>query len=277
MEQAADRYTPVMAQWGIPDPRQASEYPGDKTPMAQWAWEFLRRRHDYRKQWLTTVAPYLRADGEFDERAWERDKEKIFRQAAMAWQSCRIENPFDVLARNFGLHSTTGGFDPRRAQRPMFEAHFISVESWRGAQTRQKELDRLEQEHGQKLPDELRRAILEPPPWPLGEHECRVTFNVSLPLKPQFAAAEKILRDFVREVPPDRLVQASRPRPRTFTRYLRVLDFDTVGEMEAIIGEHLFPKLAVLPRRAAVRNSRDAAEGWQRDFLSLVATAKRRD
>jgi hypothetical protein len=194
MEQAVDRYTRLAAQWGIPDPRQASGYPDDETLFVQWAWEFLRRRDDYRAQWSETIAPYLRKDGEFDEAAWDRAKEKAFRQAAKDGKSSRFENPFEALARNFGLHSTMGGFDPRRSDRPVFEAHLISFESWRAAQHRQEELHRQEQEHGQKLPQELRREILKPSPWPLGEHEVSMTFNVAFPLRPQLEAAEKILQ-----------------------------------------------------------------------------------
>ena len=92
-----------------------------------------------------------------------------------------------------------------------------------------------------------------------------MTFNVSLPSSP-VCRRRKNPAGLCPRGSPDHLVQASRPRPRTFTRYLRVLDFDTVGGMEAIIGEHLFPKLAVLPRRAAVRNSRDAAEAGNAIF-----------
>ena len=78
MDQAADRYTPVMAQWGIPDPRQASGYPDpDTAPMAQWAWEFLRRSDDYREQWSETIAPLLKEDGEFDEDLWARIKQSV--------------------------------------------------------------------------------------------------------------------------------------------------------------------------------------------------------
>ena len=261
MDQAADKYTPAMAQWGIPDPRQTNGYPGDKAPMAQWAWEFLRRRDDYRRQWLTTIAPYLSADGEFDDHAFDRAMEPVRRLAMATRQGYRIEQPIDALMRDFSLH--TGNIDPRRRDRPMFEAHFISFKSWLSEQRMR------EQERPPEMPPMS--------PWPLGEYECTVTFNVSLPLEPQFEAARNILQDFVRKVPPDRLVQPSRPRPRTFAGYLRTLDFDAAGEMEAIIGEHLFPKLTILQRRAAVRDLRAAAKAWQRDYLSLVATAKRRD
>lgn len=37
--------------WGVPDWRDASAYPDDLTD-EQWRWEFLRRRDDYRNDWL---------------------------------------------------------------------------------------------------------------------------------------------------------------------------------------------------------------------------------
>ncbi len=263
-----------MAQWGIPDPRQASGYPADGTLFVQWAWEFLRRRDDYRAQWSETIAPYLGADGEFDEAAWDRAMEiKVRRPAMMARQPYHIENPFDVLARNFGLHVSMGGFDPRRSHGPAFEAHFISFESWRTAQNRQEELHRQEQEHGQQLPPELRREILKPSPGPLSEHEVSVTFNVALPLKPQLEAAETILQSFARSVPPDRLVRTGKPQIAKFARYLRVLDFDTVGETDAVIGECLFPRDDdPVHRHDAVRDLRDAAANWRRGYLRTAMT-----
>jgi len=264
MEQATDRYTPVMAQCGIPDPRQANSYPGDGTLFVQWAWEFLRRRDDYRAQWLKTIAPYLRADGEFDETAWERANEKIRRQSIAAGQPYHIENPFDVLARNFGLHASMGGFDPRRSHGPAFEARFISLRSWLAEQF-------LSEQLKQGLPP----GISKPSPWPLGEYECAVTINVSLPLKPQFEAAGKILQDFVRKVPPDRLIRPGKPQTGKFARYLRVLDFDAVGEADAAIGEHLFPRQDLELRRQLVRDSRSTAREWRHGYLRLVAADQR--
>jgi hypothetical protein len=38
--------------WGTPDPRDAAAYPSVAgTPPTHWAWEFLRRRDDYRRRW----------------------------------------------------------------------------------------------------------------------------------------------------------------------------------------------------------------------------------
>ena len=43
-----------LDQWGIPDWKDPSTYPDiEKTPKTVWKWEFLRRREDYRDDWLT--------------------------------------------------------------------------------------------------------------------------------------------------------------------------------------------------------------------------------
>lgn len=40
-------------EWGIPDWRDESAYPGpDDLSMDEWRWQFLRRREDYRQDWL---------------------------------------------------------------------------------------------------------------------------------------------------------------------------------------------------------------------------------
>src|SRR6516162_7727866 len=55
MAEAIDPH--VTSNWGTPDPRDASAYPKvDGTPLTQWAWEFLRRREDYRRRWQRLIA-----------------------------------------------------------------------------------------------------------------------------------------------------------------------------------------------------------------------------
>ena len=44
--------------WGTPDPRNENDYPApDSTRPAQWAWELLRRRSDFRKAWTEIIEP----------------------------------------------------------------------------------------------------------------------------------------------------------------------------------------------------------------------------
>jgi hypothetical protein len=41
----------ATARQGLPDPRDKGAYPRALAPLTQWAWEFLRRRPDYRIRW----------------------------------------------------------------------------------------------------------------------------------------------------------------------------------------------------------------------------------
>lgn len=54
--------------WGVPDWENAAAYPrysGATAPMS-WAWEFLRRNHDYRRFWADEVMPFVMPDGSVD-------------------------------------------------------------------------------------------------------------------------------------------------------------------------------------------------------------------
>jgi hypothetical protein len=45
--------------WGVPDWRNAAAYEAQRSPR-QWRWEFLRRRQDYREDWLMHYEPSRR-------------------------------------------------------------------------------------------------------------------------------------------------------------------------------------------------------------------------
>jgi hypothetical protein len=50
----------------LPDWRNAAEYPSPRTlPNYRWAWEFLRRNPDYRKDWADVLARYLANPGDY--------------------------------------------------------------------------------------------------------------------------------------------------------------------------------------------------------------------
>jgi hypothetical protein len=50
----------------MPDWRNAAEYPSPRTlPNHRWAWEFLRRNPDYRKDWASVLARYLANPGDY--------------------------------------------------------------------------------------------------------------------------------------------------------------------------------------------------------------------
>jgi hypothetical protein len=66
--------------WGTPDPRDAGAYPEptSATLMPIWAWEFLRRRDDYRRRWLKVTNDR----GIKEECATEHGREIRWRSAA---------------------------------------------------------------------------------------------------------------------------------------------------------------------------------------------------
>jgi len=39
------------SEWGVPNWRDESDYPSEKTSLNTWRWEFTRRRPDYRDEW----------------------------------------------------------------------------------------------------------------------------------------------------------------------------------------------------------------------------------
>ena len=45
------------------------------------------------------------------------------------------------------------------------------------------------------------------------------------------------MQGYADAVPPDRRVRLGKPQPKKFASYLRILDFDTVGETDGVIGE----------------------------------------
>ena len=64
-----DKPSQDQRNWGTPDPRDGAAYPSPgSTSPAQWAWELLRRKADYRKAWTEIVEPFCDPEtGEVDE------------------------------------------------------------------------------------------------------------------------------------------------------------------------------------------------------------------
>jgi hypothetical protein len=103
------------------------------------------------------------------------------------------------------------------------------------------------------------------------EFTCLVRIDVSLPLRSQWAAIKQRLEQhYVRHVPPDRLLKRKIQFDK-FPRYLRLLDFEDAAELDSVIGEHLFPDSDAETRRTLLRDSRNAAKAWQRDYNRVAA------
>src|SRR3954447_5103565 len=51
---------PDGAGWGVPDWRDGRDYPApDEFDDLEWRWEFLRRNHGYRRDWLRAADEFL--------------------------------------------------------------------------------------------------------------------------------------------------------------------------------------------------------------------------
>ena len=108
--------------WGTPDPRDADAYPkvALETPMTQWAWEFLRRRQDYRTRWEKLVKPFIKADRTWDQETEDRLLEENF--LLYVW-------PIQSLGAEFGVRRSPGNhyLDPRTRHPPVFKG--LTVET----------------------------------------------------------------------------------------------------------------------------------------------------
>ena len=60
----ARRRMSARADLGLPDWLRPQDYPKPQGPgeMESWAWQFLRRNHEFREFWLTKVKPFMLAD-----------------------------------------------------------------------------------------------------------------------------------------------------------------------------------------------------------------------
>jgi hypothetical protein len=108
--------------WGTPDPRDSGAYPSTAS-MKQWAWEFLRRRVDYRRAWQERVQPFV-VDGRFDLAAVSRNNLETFSGATFKsprrppWEALRDDFKVYGDPVSCTLHNRT--LDPRFEQPPWF-------------------------------------------------------------------------------------------------------------------------------------------------------------
>ncbi|MBR0694067.1 hypothetical protein [Bradyrhizobium lablabi] len=75
---------PAMSQWGTPDPRNASAYPDTDAPLTLYAWQFLRRRPDYRKRWTQLQSGGLASR----RRAEQKRLTELDAARSSAWRLC---------------------------------------------------------------------------------------------------------------------------------------------------------------------------------------------
>jgi hypothetical protein len=231
----------VTSHWGTPDPRDANAYPKatSSTPMTQWAWEFLRRRSDYRVRWERLVKPFLNEQRqEFDQEAIDRHHEATVISARRECRAYSWRAPYEALRDEFRVSTDSAHcnvtLDPRLERPPLFDGTFI------------KEV--------QQHPDvvKLPKVLLE--------------FDVQLSLELQLENARKVL---ARRAKPYARRAVKLPIAK-FPRYLRLLDFQDANVKDKEIGDHLFPNHSGEQLRDTIRKNFGAAFSWQDDYLIVA-------
>lgn len=241
--------TPVIvtSRWGTPDPRDPAAYPKETsaTPMTQWAWEFLRRRSDYRVRWEKLVRPFLNDRQEFDQAAIDRDNEAAVTRARQERRGYHWQVPWEALSDQFGVSGASAlcntTLDPRLDQPPLFEGSFINEVM-------------------------IYSGWVKPP-------KVLLEFDLRRPLDQQLEHARGLLTRRVRSaVAGGQIKEAAQRKLRIdlFPLYLRLLDFqdETVSDKE--IGKYLFPNQAGEKLRDAIRKTFKAASRWQDDYLIIA-------
>jgi hypothetical protein len=108
----------VIRSWGTPDPRDANAYPKADAPMPTFAWQFLRRRDDYRRRW-TQLQKAVADRGDWWAVEVSQKDGSICRQSAE-----------DALHDEFRVNSTAanGLVDPRLDAPPLFDGAEVVIE-----------------------------------------------------------------------------------------------------------------------------------------------------
>jgi hypothetical protein len=259
--------------WGTPDPRDGAAYPDpNSTSPAQWAWELLRRRADFRKAWIEIAEPFC------DPKTGEPDEARIMRAQNLELyvdsrgyvrtdvmlppyvklspdgKKLSMTHPLKELADRFDLQlGPQGRLDPRRDERPGFLTNVVRAHPWGNTDAYGPTVVKTKLEHCEVL----------------------IRFNVAHPLDMQLEQARSMLEHYARRAksePADR-----RPRWDMFPLYLRVLDAEAAGMSDAEAAKILFPNATnVHPEYYGsqhVRNARKAAKRWQSEYLFVACAS----
>ena len=251
--------------WGTPDPHDGAAYPTpDATSPAQWAWELLRRKADYRKAWSEIVEPFCDPKtGELDEaRITEAQNLELYIdskgyvrtdvtlppyvKASSDGKKISVTHPQQELANRFGLRIGASSLDPRRGEAPEFRTKSVVAWPWR------------ENFSGSRpVKTEIRPG------------EVLIRFNVNWPLNVQLENARSALERYAQRPKPE-----MRPRWDMFPLYLRVLDAEAAGLSDAEAATILFPDAtSVYPDyegKKKVSNARQAAARLQNEYLFVA-------
>jgi hypothetical protein len=194
--------------WGIPDWTDATAYPAKLSNNA-WRWEFLRRRDDYRQDWLAWK-DRLR---EYD--VWNSGPKKE------GWEEMGLLA--DKKREVFVRYDLTGVYppDPRKQQPPLF---FRKDRPDRG-----KPYKILVSGYYRELvrpPSENKKIAQSLPPVTIPQDHALYVFDLSKQLTPQLKAAAKQLQESQSHLAK---IKVFRARRDLWHIYLRALDAKTSG------------------------------------------------
>jgi hypothetical protein len=195
--------------WGVPDWRDADAYPApEELDDLEWRWEFLRRRHGYRLDWL-------RSDTDFHPATRQRYFQEVY----------DLELPFDprlsIRALAEGVSASA-----RRGNPDVFSFAVSGLVPFRRA--------RLSQLFATL--DEIERIIPEAPTV----DDVFVRFDLGEPIKLQLEQIGYLLEKLRAEAYGDDSV--TKKRRQLWPHYLRLLDAEDAGatwsEMTRVLSKH---------------------------------------
>jgi hypothetical protein len=238
----AERQYTASSDWGTPNPRDPGAYPEPATTsMVQWAWEFLRRRDDYRRVWQKLVQPYVDGD-RLNMAVAGRDNLDVLRRALQEGRPFHRRPPWDALRDEYKVFSNPVSatphnctLDPRLGLPPWFEGIGVSV-------------------------------VVADSSGIVPASKVVVELDLAVPDAPQvegvlyaLAAARRGARQPI-----------VRMRVDKFPQYLRLLDFQEAGTSDDVIAEHLFPDASGEKLHDLIRKSFASARQWQNNHWRIA-------
>lgn len=227
-----------MADW-----TKEADYPFDKdTPLAEWAWEFLRRNPSYR--------------ADFSE--WQQRIEALKKDDPSGWKNspeARVLVPEPLPGENMGPWAFRCADNGEKARILSLEQFY--AERW-GLKGRLADPDKPWNKRIQFLPHSPypRIIITEADVWGIvSEHETEnggsvvavrdgvalIAIDLTANLDRQFRTAKNLLADNLSRLPPAPSTHSGRNRMDKWKRYLRVLDAEAVNAATHDIGVTLDP------------------------------------
>jgi hypothetical protein len=195
--------------WGVPDWRNAAAYEAQRSPR-QWRWEFLRRRQDYREDWLMHYEPS------------RREALAIFGNMPLPEGVTSWEDHYSGIASfpdsawKYGIAPLV---DPSRT--------CSEFELWQYFQHEHPYLLRFASRERFGEIEDTGRAV--------------VVFDLNKPLSEQLRKAERKLR--ISQVNKFGSVSVRRPHEQRWPVYLRAIDARDAGERLETIGRDVLGRI----------------------------------